>query len=578
MTLYDSIEKFADKLENKSLLGSIYRNRGYYYLNNRDYEKAILQFTTAIKYFNTSKSKITSYLHRGHSYKSLGKYNKALNDYSSVDTIYQKLKKIKKNYFIALGSKANIYGEIGLFKEVIDIYNLIIDKRKEEKILDDIGYDFYNLGITFKKIGNTKKCLTNILTSIEYSKKQVINKKPIIRTTAYRSLVISYSYLTQLHLDKEIKKAKQYLDSTTHYFNKLNKNDILSSEYNKVRALFFFKTNQSTKALKILSKELKIAKSQKNISTILSIEKSLHKIYLEKQDFVNAHKHLKSYQELKDSISSIKKSSSLIYYQTLYETELKEKEIISQQNDIKILANKNKAKKRYLIFGGIGLILIFSTILLYRNKKQLLKDKKNQEIYSKNLLVTQDKERERISKDLHDGLGQNLLLVKNKLKSKKNTDAINLLDDAIEEMRSVSRILYPTHLIDAGITLALKNLISQLDTNYKNIYIFGDIENFDKILSKNKELNVFRIIQESLTNIIKHAKAKSAKVTILNKSKEIVIEIRDNGIGFNFSERYYDYKSLGLKTIKKRVDFLKGSLTVESKEKKGTLFLIKLPI
>ncbi|MFK8060190.1 MAG: sensor histidine kinase [Polaribacter sp.] len=198
-----------------------------------------------------------------------------------------------------------------------------------------------------------------------------------------------------------------------------------------------------------------------------------------------------------------------------------------------------------------------------------------QEVYSQKLLLSQEEERKRISKDLHDSLGQSLLLIKNKVSLKSDENTKELVNNAIEEMRNISRVLHPFQLEEIGISRALENLISQLDENYKDILIFGDIDDTMNVLNPNQEVNIFRIVQECISNIIKHANADSAKITLLNKENEIIISIKDNGVGFDFSEKYNDFKSLGLKTIKERVKFLKGTLKVDSIKNQGTTFTIQ---
>ncbi|HIC31669.1 MAG TPA: sensor histidine kinase, partial [Flavobacteriaceae bacterium] len=185
--------------------------------------------------------------------------------------------------------------------------------------------------------------------------------------------------------------------------------------------------------------------------------------------------------------------------------------------------------------------------------------------------------RKRISKDLHDGLGQSLLLIKNQVALKKDESTKKLLNSAIEEMRSISRTLHPFQLEDIGISKALENLITQIDNNSET-YIFGDISDLSGKLDHSQEVNVFRIVQECLSNIIKHAKADSAKVSVLEVKNHVNIIIQDNGVGFDFSEKYNDLKSLGLKTIKERVKFLEGTLKINSVKNEGTTFEILFPL
>ena len=109
------------------------------------------------------------------------------------------------------------------------------------------------------------------------------------------------------------------------------------------------------------------------------------------------------------------------------------------------------------------------------------------------------------------------------------------------------------------------------------MFISSDIENIDHIFSKKQEVNLYRIVQESLNNIIKHAKAEAGKVTIKRTIDAIILEIKDNGIGFDFSEEYQNVQSLGLKTLLERTKFLKGQMKVTSKKNEGTTLSFKFP-
>ena len=91
-------------------------------------------------------------------------------------------------------------------------------------------------------------------------------------------------------------------------------------------------------------------------------------------------------------------------------------------------------------------------------------------------------------------------------------------------------------------------------------------------------VNIYRIIQESLSNIIKHAKAQAGKVSINKLKNSIVISIKDNGVGYNFSEKYKETNSLGLKTLLERTKFLNGQMKVHSKKGDGTLIEFTFPL
>ncbi len=275
----------------------------------------------------------------------------------------------------------------------------------------------------------------------------------------------------------------------------------------------------------------------------------------------------------KDYSLAVTEVNGLSYVHTLFE--VKENKIATQQEDVALL---NKDNQQLFIFGGIGLFFIFLIIILYRKRSQLKKDKKLQEVYFRQLLISQEKDRQLISKDLHDGLENNLLILKNKLVDEKDPEIETLLSNSIEGIRNISRVLYPYQLDDIGFSRSLENLISQLDESYKDTSIHGEIENIDTKIDSLQSLNIYRIVQECLSNIVKHANAISAEVNVFSKNNTVHIHIKDNGKGFNFSEKYTTFKTMGLKTILERVKFLDGSLQIESKQDKGTHFLIEFSI
>ena len=360
--------------------------------------------------------------------------------------------------------------------------------------------------------------------------------------------------------------------------SKKNKNSYGYLFYNKANCYYLYETKQYNKAKQLILKLLIEQKESKRADFNMEMNNLLSKIYNQLGDNTKALKYYKNYSTIKDSLRNITKLNALSYYQTLYETELQEKEISNQKNSIVTLAKENEAKNRLILFGSVAAILTFLIFWLYRNKLQLKRKKRLQEEYAQKLLLSQEEERKRISKDLHDGLGQSLLLIKNKIALTNNNDTELLVNNAIEEMRGISRVLHPFQLADIGITKALENLILRIDSSFNETYIFGDIENIDTILTQNQEVHIFRIIQECLSNIMKHAKAASAKVDLKLEEKYISINIKDNGIGFDFSERYNDFNSLGLKTIKDRVKLLKGTLKIDSTKNEGSTFKIIFPI
>lgn len=576
LKLISKVEKHLDKTTDSYLIGSLYLKKGGAYSSTKNYEKAKENYTLAINSFKDNSKdsiyKADALQFRGHEYFDTGNYLEAINDYQLAADYYENLNDTQYMFY-ALASIINVYGANGFNEKTIAERNKLIQKKLTKNFTDGLLVDYYNQSINYKKLDSIGKQEEYLLKAYRLLKKDT--KDENINNNNVILLLSSISNFYATH--NKLILAKKYLVEAKPYYTKIDKNSMFSFMYYKANANYLFGLKKENEALNFAKKGALASKQSGVVSAIMESEELLSKIYAKIGENKKALTSYTNYIRIKDSIFTATKTNALLYYQTLYETTQKEKEINSQKNAIDLLAKENEAKQRLILFGGIGLLLLFTSIVLYRNRLRLKRENKLQKDFSQKLLVSQEYERKRISKDLHDSLGQSLLLIKNKVSLKSDEKTKELVDNAIEEMRSISRVLHPFQLEEIGVSKALDNLINQLDENYKDLYIFGDIDDIKGILNPNQEVNVFRIVQECLSNIIKHAKADSARVTLMKKEKDIIISIKDNGVGFDFSEKYNDFKSLGLKTIKERVTFLNGTLKVDSETNNGTTFTIRFP-
>lgn len=561
------VEPHIDKTDDSYYRGGVFLKKGGGYFNGKDYVKAIEYYTKAIELYSDKDSiyQADAIFFRGQAYFEIGNFVESSNNFNLASTFYENLG--DKDYtFYTLASIISIYGINGFTEKAIEERDKMIQKKLKLDFLNGLSVDHYNQHSSYKKLGDLKKQEEYLLKALEYAykEKNYLNNVDDILTG-----------LSKFYSDKDLKKSKQYLDEAKKEIATVEKSTISYNNYEIAEGYYYAALGQNSKAIRIYRKALSRAKKSKDASKVMELNKKLSEAYDASGDYKNSNIHFKTYTRLKDSIFDRTKINALAFYQTLYETEKKEAKNLKQQNDIEVLAAQNENKRRLIIFGGIGLVLAFLIALLYRNRMYLKRKNLLQVNYSQNLLRSQDIERKRISKDLHDSLGQSLLLVKNKI-SKEDQEAKELLNHAIDEMRSISRTLYPNHLKQFGITSAISSLLEQLDENYPDTYIFGDVENIDGVLSTEYELNLFRIIQECLSNVIKHAKAESAKLELQKEKDKIVMTLQDNGIGFDFLTNFKSLKSLGLKTIKDRVKYINGILRVESSPGNGSKFKIEI--
>jgi PAS domain S-box-containing protein len=208
--------------------------------------------------------------------------------------------------------------------------------------------------------------------------------------------------------------------------------------------------------------------------------------------------------------------------------------------------------------------------------------------YTRQLIASQETERARIAAELHDSLGQNLLLIKNRAQLaltkpekpaelREQLENINaLVSEAITEVRQISRDLHPPQLDHLGLTRALEAMIEGT-AEASGIHLKHKLDLVDDIFSKDAAVNLYRIVQESLNNILKHSQARQAAVKLERDVHEVQLRITDNGCGFVNDEPGENRKGLGLKNMAERVKMLGGKMTMDSKPGRGVRVEVIIP-
>ncbi len=209
------------------------------------------------------------------------------------------------------------------------------------------------------------------------------------------------------------------------------------------------------------------------------------------------------------------------------------------------------------------------------------------------LMRAQEKERMRISKELHDELGQALALLKHRVRSvqsklQKGQSSLHeefegtsrYIEEIIENVRRLSRDLSPSILEDLGLTSALQWLTKNFEKQYSLVTSF-DIDNIDDLFPKEAQTNLYRISQEALTNIAKHAEAKHVSFTVKGNEGSVALIIEDDGKGFDVNRVraiHSPEKGLGLDAMEERAHVLGTSLHIKSQVGEGTRITLTIPI
>ena len=237
----------------------------------------------------------------------------------------------------------------------------------------------------------------------------------------------------------------------------------------------------------------------------------------------------------------------------------------------------------------IIMLLAVGPIIYYRRITALKYEQKLQHEFSEKLIINQEQERSRIAQELHDSLGQELLLIKNRAmlglknveesKTKKQLEYISEYShSAIKRVRQISHNLRPPELDRLGLTETLSSIVNEIE-DAGIIKITSSIENIDGLIQKEKEINILRILQEAVANIIKHAGADEIHIKVINLHYNIKVSIKDNGKGFDTEQNAdYETKGLGFSGMKERAKILRGTLSIDSTPGSGTIINLEIPV
>jgi len=285
--------------------------------------------------------------------------------------------------------------------------------------------------------------------------------------------------------------------------------------------------------------------------------------------------------KMRDSIFRATTAGKVAEYKTLYETE-------KARAENRELAKSNQQKNTLLIVfvvGSVGLLtLLWFAYSRYRIKKENEFEKQKSQYKTlryKEVVEAEEKERTRIARELHDGIGQilsatkmNVSVVKagDEFDEKQLKTSINLLDKAVREVRTISHNLMPSSLMELGLSAALREMADNVNStrNFKlELEILNDLE-----LPAVSEVSIYRLIQEIVNNAIRHAQATTVRLTLGNKNNTCFAEIKDNGIGFDTS-KIEQSKGIGWKNIFSRVELLNGIIRINSEIGSGTSVYIE---
>jgi signal transduction histidine kinase len=241
---------------------------------------------------------------------------------------------------------------------------------------------------------------------------------------------------------------------------------------------------------------------------------------------------------------------------------------------------------------GILLVVLMAALLWIRLLRLRLEGQRAaQRVFARQILQNQEGERRRIAANLHDSLGQNLLVIKNQARLAMNTatdgsslrerleEISGVASQAIEEVRQITHDLRPYQLDRLGLTKALRATLKQVSENCRILFA-SHVDDIDGLFDKASEIHFYRIIQEGINNIVKHSAATEATVVVKRQAASVSVSLRDNGRGFEaglMNSAGLGDAGFGLSGMSERARILGGKLTIESRPSQGTNLTLEIP-
>lgn len=402
-----------------------------------------------------------------------------------------------------------------------------------------------------------------------------------IKTQFYDNMANCYMYSGKYAL------AEEYFSKCIQMDSAFENKKQMADTYVNLGELYNRQHNY-TNALTKLNRAIELGKLSGYKQAVYQAYLLLSKTYSSISKNDRALWALQQAYQVKDSIVSAKTENRIAELETLYQTEKKEQEI--QLKEVQL------SRKNYLITGLLALTaligLSFTSVQRRRQWQNKLKLQQEimhqQELATKAVLDAEEKERERIAKDLHDGVGQMMSAAKMNLsafESRLGTGdkeqkpelqkIIQLVDDSCREVRSVSHNMMPNALTKKNLPAAIHDFINKIDQRTLRVQLH--CEGMDQRLSENTETILYRVIQECVNNTIKHAEASQLDISLVQDTNGIDCIIEDNGKGYD-SGAPENSAGLGIKNISTRIQYLKGTVEFDSSAGRGTVVAIHVPV
>ncbi len=580
----------AQKIQFKPGIISAMEELGSIYQKMKDYKTAINYYKKTIDHseiddYNPEKKSFYPALLNLYFY--LGDYPSAMETISREMLTAQKSKDQQR-----IAHCNNILGYINFKQENFaaseTFYNRYINMALVLKDSLMLAHAYGELSDVFTTAHKYREAIAVLLNTINISDRLLADPGRL-DPNFVNALTPQYKGKAYYRLSKTYKSMGDMAAAKTYAAKALAQTKLISFPHYDFASFYinagdiFRKENIFDQALYYLHYGNRISKEIQHRENTRDAAQALSQTYAALKQYDSAFYFHQVYTGLKDSIVNNETKMKIAGIQGKYDIAQKDKEIVRQQQIRNVLTG-------CFIFLLVVLLLLYNSYRLkQKNKYQQQLNRQQNELFNA-IVTTQDVERKRIAQDIHDSLGSILSAAKLKLSSlvenkqlmppeqrEKYQASLDLLDEASSELRNISHNIMPATLSKLGLQAALQNLIDKIQA-HSNAYITFTSHGFEERIEEATEISIYRIILELLNNIIKHAAAKKVTIQLIKYPAYINLVIEDDGNGFDYNRAIDEKKGIGLGNILSRVDYLNGSIDVDSAAGKGTTVIIEIPV
>lgn len=474
------------------------------------------------------------------------------------------------------------YLELKQYRNCIDFGNQSLSLQNNPKYDYIFLYIYNNSAVAYGALGMLDSATYMVSKGLAIAKASNDNQ-----ATANAHFILGTIYANA----NEYQKAIEQYELARPYRDKVGNPFFIAADLQAISDLYY-KSGKFKEGIKAGEEALAIVTRHNLLLKFENTYVGLAKNYRALGDHQQASRYFELWAIAKDSIYKNSNADAIAEMKTRYETEKKEQQITLQRAELS--EHKLQLQKTYLIMVALVVMAVLIIIVIRGRfkRRQLMADQEKElavrEAFIDATIRSQENERKRFARDLHDGMGQlisSLRLMVNQLDRSASLEqkveiaerSEVILNEMHSEIRSIAFNLMPQTLIQHGLVPALREMALRLNQTGKILVIVNDFDVPER-LNEVHEISLYRIIQEWVNNVIKYAEAEKITIQLVGHDEELSITIEDNGNGFD-STALENSTGNGWKNIKSRTNLIKGELTLDSRPgHKGTTFMLEFTL